>query len=63
LLGTLSDILPSGSGKSDGSRRQRLVVISLGRGGNGTDRHFPANLSSYFKIPGWQQKRCMAARG
>lgn len=61
-LRTLSDILPGGSGKSDGSRRQRLVVISLGGGGNGTDKLFPTNLLSYFKIPGWQQKCWMAAR-
>ena len=62
VLRTLSDILPGGSGKSDGSRRQRLVVISLGGGGNGTDKLFPTNLLSYFKIPGWQQKCWMAAR-
>lgn len=61
-LRTLSDILPGGSGKSDGSRRQWLVVISLGGGGNGTDKVFPTNLLSYFNIPGWQQKCWMAAR-
>lgn len=62
VLRTLSDILPGGSGKSDGSRRQRLVVISLEGGGNGTDKLFPTNLLSYFKIPGWQQKCWMAVR-
>lgn len=61
-LRTLSDILPGGFGKSDGSRRQWLAVISLGGGGNGTDKLFPANLLSYFKIPGWQRKCWMVVR-
>lgn len=38
------------------------MVISLGGGGNGTDKLFPTNLLSYFKIPSWQQKCWMAAR-
>lgn len=62
VLRTLSNILPRGSGKSDGSRRQWLVVISLGGGGNGKDKLFPTNLLSYFKIPGWQQKCWMVVR-
>lgn len=62
VLRTLHNILPGGSGKSDGSHRQWLVVISLGGGGNGRDKLFPTNLLSYFKIPGWQQKCWMAAR-